>query len=327
MIYDVIIIGGSPAGLTAGIYIARKKLNAVVLTKNVGGQCLLTDTIENFPGFDLISGRELSEKMRAQTEKYGVSVKEGVEVESIEKKNGNFLINLKGEEKAVKPPLGGLTAKQNMQARAIIIATGKSPNKLRISGEKEFENKGVSFCTTCDAPLFAGKDVAVIGGGNSGLNAALDLVKYANKVYILEYGPKIIGDELLQERLKQSGKAEFFVNAEAMEIRGDSFVEKIIYQDKKSGGTKEIFVGGVFVNAGWLPATGFLSTQCGVDLNEKREIIINPKTNETSVQGIFAAGDVTDVKYKQCVIAAGEGAKAALSAYEYLIMKKNNSLT
>lgn len=305
MIYDVIIIGGSPAGLTAGIYIARKKLKAVILTKNVGGQCLLTDTIENFPGFDLISGRELSEKMRAQSEKYGVPVREGVEVESIEKTGDNFLVKLKGGEK--------------MEAKSVIIATGKSPNKLKIPGEKEFENKGVSFCTTCDAPLFAGKDVAVIGGGNSGLNAALDLVKYANKVYVLEYGTRIIGDELLQERLKQSGNAEFLLNAEATEIKGGSFVEKIIYQDKKSGGTKEIFVGGVFVNAGWLPATGFLSAQCGVGLNEKGEVIINPKTNETSLQGIFAAGDVTDVKYKQCVIAAGEGAKAALSAYEYLM--------
>lgn len=305
MLYDVVIIGGSPAGLTAGIYVARKKLKAVILTKNVGGQCLLTDNIENFPGFDLISGRELAEKMRAQSEKYGVSVKEGVEVESIQKNedNGEFEICLRGLE-------------EGFQAKAIIVATGKTPNKLRVKGEKEFENKGVSFCTTCDAPMFGGKDVAVIGSGNSGLNAALDLVKYANKVYVLEIGNKILGDELLQERLKESKKTIFLVNAEAFEIKGDSFVQKIIYKDKNSGETKEIAVGGVFVNAGWTPATDFLAGF--LDLNEKREVIINPLNNETSVKGVFAAGDATDVKYKQCVIAAGEGAKAALSVYEYL---------
>ncbi len=308
MLYDVVIIGGSPAGLTAGIYVARKKLKAVILTKNVGGQCLLTDNIENFPGFDLISGRELVEKMRAQSEKYGVSVKEGAEVESIQK-NGNkdeFEVRLRNLE-------------DGLRARAIIIATGKTPNKLRIPGEKEFENKGVSFCTTCDAPMFDGKDVAVIGSGNSGLNAALDLVKYANKVYVLDIGQKILGDELLQERLKETNKTNFLVNAEALEIKGDSFVQKIIYKDKNSGEIKELAVGGVFVNAGWTPSTGFLNKF--LDLNEKGEVIIDFATNETSVKGIFAAGDATCVKYKQCVIAAGEGAKAALSAYEYLTKK------
>lgn len=303
MIYDVVIIGGASAGLTAGIYAARKKLSTIILTKQVGGQSLLTDTIENFPGFEKISGKELIEKMLVQVEKYGVEIREGVEVEGIEKRENGFSIKLRD--------------KSTIEARSIIIATGKNPRRLNISGEKEFENKGVVFCSTCDAPLFGGKNVAVIGGGNSGLNSALDLTKYANKIYVLEFSPKIMGDELLQEKLRESGKVEFITNVEMKEIKGSTFVEKIIFKDIESGQEKELAVEGVFVNIGWIPVTDFLKGF--IDLNEEGEILINHKTNETSVSGIFAAGDVTDVKYKQCVIAAGEGAKAALSAYSYLV--------
>lgn len=303
MIYDVVIIGGASAGLTAGIYAARKKLNAVILAKQIGGQSLLAERIENFPGLESISGKDLIDNMRKQVEKYGVPIREDAEVESIKKKGEEFEVRLRNLE-------------VGLRARAIIIATGKNYRQLDIPGAKKFENKGVSFCTTCDAPFFEGKNVAVIGGGNSALNAVLDLVKYANKIYVLARGPKIKGDELLQEKAKQSGKVEFLVNAELKEIEGNAFVEKIIYKDKKTGDEKELKVGGVFVNIGWVPATEFLKDF--VDLNKEREIIINSRTNETSVKGIFAAGDVTDIRYKQCVIAAGEGAKAALSAANYL---------
>lgn len=302
MIYDVAIIGGASAGLTAGIYAARKKLNAIILAKQIGGQSLLAERIENFPGIESISGKDLIDNMRKQVEKYGVQVRDDAEVESMEKKGEIFLIKLrKGKD---------------IEAKTIIIATGKSYRNLDIPGVKKFENKGVSFCTTCDAPFFEGKNVVVIGGGNSALNAALDLVKYANKIYVLARGPKIKGDELLQEKAKQSGKVEFLVNAELKEIEGGAFVEKIIYKDKEAGKEKELEVAGVFINIGWMPATGFLDNL--VELNKDGEIIIDSKTNATSVKGIFAAGDVTDVKYKQCVIAAAEGAKAALSAANYL---------
>jgi thioredoxin-disulfide reductase len=302
MIYDVVIIGGASAGLTAGIYAARKKLKAIILAKQIGGQSLLAERIENFPGIESISGKDLIGNMRKQVEKYGVSARENAEVELIEKKGEIFLIKLRKEK--------------DIEAKTIIIATGKSYRHLDIPGVKEFENKGVSFCTTCDAPFFEGKNVAVIGGGNSALNAVLDLVKYANKIYVLARGPKIKGDELLQEKAKQSGKVEFLVNAKLKEIEGRAFVEKIIYKDKEEGKEKELEVAGVFINIGWAPATGFLKDF--VNLNKEGEIIINQRTNETSVPGIFAAGDATDVKYKQCVIAAGEGAKAALSAANYL---------
>lgn len=302
MLYDVAIIGGAGAGMTAAIYSARKKLNAVLIAKQVGGQCLLTNSIENYPGFEKISGIELIDKMRKQVEKYEVPIEEGKEVESIEKKDGPFLIKLKDGE--------------SIETRAIIIATGENPRRLGIPGEKEFEGKGVVFCSVCDAPLFAGKDVVVAGGGNSGLNTALDLLNYANNIYVLGGRPKIMGDEILQERLIKSGKVKFFTDARITEIKGGAFVEKIIYNDKKTGEEKEISAQGIFVSAGWLPATSFLDGF--LDLNNKGEIIINPKTNETSVGGVFAAGDCTDTKYKQIIIAAGEGAKAALSAYNYL---------
>src|SRR3989344_1733007 len=240
--------------------------------------------------------------MKEQGQKYGRPIKSETEVKSITKTDGVFEISTNANDKTT--------------AKSLIIATGKNPRRLSVSGEKEFENKGVVYCSTCDAPLFGGKDVAVAGGGNSGLNSAFDLLKYANNIYVLESVDKIRGDEFLQEKLKTSGKVVFITDADIKEIKGANFVEEIIYLDKKTGGEKTLKVQGLFVNVGWSPSSafikGFLKT------NGYGEIITDPKTNETSVKGVFASGDVTDVKYKQCVIAAGEGAKAALSAYDYL---------
>lgn len=305
MLHDVAIIGGAGAGLTAAIYSSRKKLDTILIAKQIGGQSVLTDDIENYPGFEKISGIELLDKMRRQAEKYGTEIKEGVAVGSIGKKDGNFLIKIKDDV--------------DIEAKAVIVATGKNPRRLNVPGEKEFEGKGVVFCSICDAPLFGEKDVVVAGGGNSGLHTALDLLNYADNIYILEAGPKIIGEEILQERLVKSGKVKFFTESKIIEIKGGNFVEKVFYEDKKTGKTKEIQAQGVFINAGWTPATSFLSDF--VNLNEEGEIIIDQKTNATSVAGVFAAGDCTDVKYKQIVVAAGEGAKAALSAYNYLASK------
>ena len=302
MIYDLVIIGGATSGLTAGIYAARKKLNAVILTKEIGGQTLQTESIENFPGFEKISGSGLIDKIKEQVKKYGLPIKSGYEVKSISKTDDIFEI--------------AVNISDEIKAKSIIIATGKNPRRLNVSGEKEFENKGVVYCSTCDAPLFGGKTVVVAGGGNSGLNSAFDLLKYAVKIYVMENSGKLIGDEFLQEKLKKSGKVEFMTGAEIKEIKGGDFMEEVVYLDKKSGEEKALKAQGLFVNVGWSPssafAKGFLKT------NEYEEIVIDLKTNETSVKGVFASGDVTDVKYKQCVIAAGEGAKAALSAYDYL---------
>ncbi|OHA13382.1 MAG: hypothetical protein A2909_01780 [Candidatus Tagabacteria bacterium RIFCSPLOWO2_01_FULL_39_11] len=303
MTYDLIIIGGASAGLTSAIYSARKKLNTLVLTEKIGGQSLLTDNIENYPGFKIISGQDLVGKMEDQVKSLGVEIKEGINVKGIAKKDSVFEINAGNGE--------------IFQAKSIIIAAGKRPRRLNAPGEKEFTGKGVSYCSTCDAPLFAGKNVAVVGGGNAGLESAVDLAGYADKIYVLEFAEKISGDESTQEKLRETKKVEFIANAEIKEIKGNVFVENLIYEDRVSKEEKELKVGGVFVNIGQIPNTDFVKGF--VELNKWGEIVIDHKTSQTSVEGIFAAGDATDTPYKQCVIAAGEGAKAALSAYNYLI--------
>lgn len=305
MAYDLIIIGADSAGLTAGIYAGRKKLNTLILTKQIGGQSLLTNTIENYPGFDLIGGIDLISKIKNHVVKYGIEIKEE-EVVSIEKREKDFSVKTKNGE--------------SIETKSVIIATGKVPRRLDVPGEKELENKGVSFCSICDAPLFGGKIIAVIGGGNSGLETAMDLTKYAEKIYIFEYTSKLKGDEFLQDKLKQGGKVEFILNTEIKEIKGRDFVEKIVYLERKTDKIKDLPVGGVFVNIGWDPATLFLGKL--IDLNSRGEVIVDPKTMATSVKGIFAAGDVTESIYKQIVIAAAEGAKAALSAYNYVMNKE-----
>ena len=240
--------------------------------------------------------------MREQAEGVGVEIKEGQAVVKIEKAGAHFKVFTKEGEK--------------FETKTIIIATGKKPRTLNVAGEKEFISKGVSFCSICDAPLFNEKDVAVVGGGNSGLEAAWDLTKYANKIYVLEFGPEIKGDELTREKLKQTNKVEFIIEAAVKEIKGGKFVEGLIYEDKKTGRQKELKVSGVFINIGQIPSSDFVKKF--LELNEWGEIIINPRTNETSVRGIYAAGDVTDVISKQCIVAASEGAKAALGVYKYL---------
>ncbi len=306
--YDVAIIGGATAGMTAAIYTARKRLKTVILTKETGGQNLKTDRIENFPGFMTIPGKDLTGKIREQVDKHEVPVMEGVEVEKIDvhpESKDEFTIHVKGGD--------------IYEARTVIIATGKNPRLLGIPGEAEFENKGVSFCPTCDAPLFGGKNVAVIGSGNSGLESANDLMKYANKIYVLEYGSEIKGDPSTVEALKKTGKVEFILRVETKEIQGSNFVEKLVYRDLTDNETRELSVQGVFINIGWIPATSFLSDF--VKLNEYGEVEIDHKTTQTSVAGVYAAGDVSNTLYKQCVIAAGEGAKAALSAYNHILEK------
>ena len=302
MVYDLVIIGGASAGLSAAIYAARKKLNFILLTDKVGGQSLLTDSIENYPGFVSISGPELVKKMEEQALALGAEIKEKKLLKSVLKIDKIFEIETHDGEK--------------YQTKTIIIASGKHPRPLNVPGEKELTGKGVSYCSICDAPLFQEVPVAVVGGGNSGLESATDSVPYASLIYVLEFGPKIIGDEETQEKLKKTGKVEFIVNAQTLKVAGDKFVDGLVYKDRISGEEKELKVKGIFVNVGQTPSAGFVKDF--LELNQQGEIAIDHKTNQTSVEGIFAAGDVTDIKYKQCVVAAAEGAKAALSAYNYL---------
>ncbi len=311
MLYDLIIIGGGPTGITAGIYAARKYLKTLLLTKDFEGQIFASAKIENYPGIEEISGAELSRRFKKHLLKFSsldrkpkhgeIEIKEGFVVDSINQKEGLFEV-VSGKEKFI--------------SKAVIIATGARPRKLKAKGAEKFEGRGIAFCETCDGAFFKGKEVAVIGGGNAGLEAAEELAEYTKKVYILEGKEQIPGDSILLERLKRKNNIEIITNVEIKEVQGNIFVEKIIYFDKKESKEKEVKVSGVFIKIGQAPNSDFVKDF--LKINERGEIIVNPKTLETSVKGIFAAGDVTDIFQKQYVISAGEGAKAAISAFEFL---------
>ncbi|OGZ22484.1 MAG: hypothetical protein A3A08_01175 [Candidatus Nealsonbacteria bacterium RIFCSPLOWO2_01_FULL_41_9] len=300
--YDLIIIGGGPAGITAGIYAARHKLNTLLITKEFGGQMAkITVAIENYPGFEKISGFDLIQKFEAQLRKQKVDIKMDA-VTKVEKKGDYFFIT--AQDKDV------------FESKAVIITSGADPRPLEAEGEKEFIGKGVSYCVTCDGPIFANKIVAVIGGGNSAFESALFLSKIASKIFILEYGPKVRADETNQKKVQEAGNIEVITSADVKKIQGDKFVSSIVYQDKLTGENKTLEVQGVFVEIGHMPATSFIKGL--VDFNKKDEIKIDPYTCQTKTPGLFSAGDVTEVKIKQIVVAAGEGTKAALAAYKYL---------
>ena len=300
-IYDLIIIGGGPAAVTAGIYAARKQLNTLVVSKNFKGQVQWAVSVKNYPGFKDIAGLELAKKFEAHLREQEIEIITD-EVVKIKKEYQLFELITKKEK--------------TYMASSIIIATGCDPRPLEVSGEKEFLGQGVTYCTICDAPLFRDKTVAIIGGGNAGMIGAMEIAKYAEKVYLLEFQPKLSADELEQERVRQDNKIEILTSVALKSIEGKNLVEKIIYEDLKSKTKKTLKVSGVFVSVGTQPATSFIKDF--VDFNEKDEIIVDPKTCETKTPGLFAAGDVTDVKFNQIVIATSEGAKAALSVYEYL---------
>lgn len=299
--YDIIIVGGGPAGLTAGIYAIRKKLNVLLISKDFVGQAGKAHLVENYPGFEKIGGLELIGKIKDHLEKFKIEIKEE-EVASVKKKKDYFEIAAESGK---------------YKSKAVIIASGRNPRPLQVPGEKEFVGKGVSYCSTCDAPVFAGKRVAVVGGGNAGFESALDLVKYAKKVHIFEFSSKPKADEVNQEKAKRSGKIEVFLNSEIKEIKGNNKVESIVFYNNESKKTFEMPMEGVFIEIGGIPATAFLK-DLPIEFNKYGEIAIDLKTCGAKTSGIFAAGDVTDIKYKQIIVACGEGAKAALSAYDYV---------
>ena len=299
--FDLIIIGGGPAGITAGIYAARKKLNTLIITKEWGGQIIKASDIQNWPGEKSISGTDLMNKIVEHLKEFEIEIREDREVINLEKKDDNFLVRDDKDEEH--------------QAKTVIIATGKIPRSLDIPGEEEFKGKGVSICSTCDAPMFKDKEVAVVGGGNAGFDAALDLTKYAKKIYILEFLEQMRGDSTTKEQLEKTSKIEFYTNIAVKEIRGTSFVESLIYENRDTGKDTEIKVQGVFVAIGMEAKAGFAEGL--VVFNKIGEIEVD-KHNNTKTPGLFAAGDITDVKYEQIVIAASEGTKSTLAAHDYL---------
>lgn len=299
--FDLIIVGGGPAGITAGIYAARKKLNTLLITEDFVGQTGKAFDVENYPGFKKIRGIDLIERFKEHLLKFEVETKHG-KVSKIEKEKDIFKVRIEA---------GG-----QFESRAVIIATGRDPRPLEVPGEKELLGRGVGYCVTCDGPLFSGKKVAVVGGGNSGLEAALELSTYCRHVYLLEIKKEAAGDELLQAQIKEKDNIDLLTQAKTKKIRGKDQVSSLVYEDLTSHAEKEVEVEGVFIEVGYMPATGFVDAL--VDFNDWDEVVVDPRTNMSKTKGLFAAGDVTDVPYKQIVVAVGEGAKAALSAYKYL---------
>lgn len=300
--YDLIILGGGPAGVAAGIYASRKRINTLLITKDFGGQSVSSGKIENFVGFKEISGVELAnvleEHLKAQS---NIEIKEGVLAASIKKIESGFEVE---DSKGSKH-----------QTKNILITFGSSYRKLNVPGEKEFEGKGVFYCSICDAPLMKGKPAAVIGGGNSGFGAAIDLLPYASEIYILEKNG-LRADPILQERIKKEEKVKFLINTGVEEIFGDVLVKGLKSKNVSTGEEKTLEVSGIFVEIGYVPNSGLVKDL--VELNEKGQVIVDHKTMKTSNPGIWAAGDITDGLYNQINTAIGDGIKAVLNIYDTL---------
>jgi alkyl hydroperoxide reductase subunit F len=298
--YELIIIGAGPAGMTGAVYAARKKLNTLLISKDLGGQANWTTGIENYMGYQFIEGPELMQKFEEQVKQFPIEEKTGDGAVSISQVDGGFEVRIeKGE---------------TYQGRAAIIATGKRPRTLNVPGEERLRGRGVTYCAICDGPLFEGMKVAVIGGGNSALEAADDMTKIAVHVYLVSLTP-LTGDQVLIDKVKGAANLTIFTEHETLEIMGDNFVSGIRIRDLKSGEERSLEVGGVFVEIGLIPNSDLAKGL--VNLNRLGEIEVNGAC-ETGILGLYAAGDVTNVPEKQIVVAAGEGAKAALQAHRYL---------
>ena len=295
--YDLIIIGAGPAGITAGVYGARKRMNFLIISRDIGGQTSWSGDIENYIGYQFITGPELVTKFREHLEKFNVGLKVEEEVKLVRREGS--AINITSD-------------KGEYEARTVIIASGRKPRMLGAEGEMKYMNRGVTYCATCDGPLFAGMDVAVVGGGNAGLDAVLQLINIANKISVIEIAPTIKADPIMVEKAKASGKVTFYTQSKVETVYGDTFVKGI--KVRREGELFELPVQGVFVEIGSMPVSHIVPD---VKKNEFKEIIVDPKCR-TNIEGIFAAGDVTDVPAKQIIVACGEGSKALLAAFEYL---------
>jgi len=304
-IYDVIVIGGGPGGLTAVVYLARKKLDTLLVSKDIGGQVILTSDIENYMGYQYITGQELIRKFQKQVSQFPIDISINEEVENLESKDKKISVLTKSGK--------------NFTGKAVIIASGKRSRPLDVPGEKEFVGRGVSYCATCDAPLFAGKDVAVIGGGDSALEAIIDLAKVECNIYAIHRKSYWDAEPILIERVERLESVKRFFGYVIEEIKGDRSVSSVSIKSQDGKKREELSVAGVFIEIGLVPNSEFVKGI--VALNDIGEILANCAC-ETNAPGIFAAGDVTSVPEKQIVVAAGEGAKAALSAYRFLLKSK-----
>ncbi len=303
MIYDLTILGGGPAGVSAGVYAARKQLKTAFITKDFQGQSSVSDEVQNWIGTIKISGMELSKSLENHLKAYSgefVSIFEDQYVSKISKENDLFKIE---------------TNSSVFISKTILIATGSHRRKLDVKGADIFENKGITYCASCDGPLFSGQDVVVIGGGNAAFESAAQLLAYCNSVTILNRTDKFKADEITIEKIRSNPKAKIMTNTSLSEIYGDRFVSGLSYKDKE-GNLQNIKTTGIFVEIGAIPTTEFAKDI--LKLNDYGYIITDPKNQRTSQLGVWAAGDCTDGLYHQNNIASGDGIKALEDIYIYL---------
>jgi len=301
LLWDTLIVGGGPSGLNAGLYLIRKGKNVGVLTSEIGGQLHNTSDVDNYIGLKKLKGSELSNSFLDHVNDLELPIMQDATVTNIVKQKNIFLITLES----------GIVLK----SKTVLFATGGSPRKLNVLGEKTYQNKGVSYCTTCDAPFFKGKHVVVAGGGNSAAEAVIDLVPYASKISVI-HRSQWRADEILLEKLKQIKDLDIHLNSQILEIKGDNnSMRSISFLDKNRNIEKEMNAEGLFIEIGNIPNSKIIRDL--VETNSSGEIIVND-LQETSLIGMYASGDVTNQPFKQIIIAVGEGAKAALSINKYL---------
>jgi len=304
MIYDLAIIGGGPAGVSAGVYAARKRLKTVLITESFGGQSTESTGVQNWIWTIEISGLDLGKKLEEHLRAYAsdtVEIHTGSRVTKISKNENIFVVE---------------TNKDKFEAHSVLVATGSTRRKLEIPGAKEFEGRGITYCASCDGPVFSGQDVVVIGGGNAGFESAAQLLAYTKSVTLLNRTDVVRADEMTVESVVQHPNMTLIKNAVPKEIRGDKFVSSIVYTDAVTGEDHELKVTGVFVEIGLIPTTGFL--EGFVNLNDYKQIVIDPKNQRTEIPGLWAAGDCTDGLYHQNNIASGDAVKALEDIYLYV---------
>ena len=303
-VWDVAVVGGGPAGLTAALYAARKNLSTILITLDLGGQVGVTHLVTNYPGMPVVEGPELVRLMFEQAYMYGLERLIGERVAGI---------RVDGRAKVLE-----LVSGKEIKARSVIVASGAQKRHLEIPGEDEFSGRGVVYCSTCDGPFYREKTIAIVGGGNSALEAAIEMSGIAKKVYVVSRGAWS-GDEILKDKAGSAPGVKQLVGYEPVEITGGEVVEKLVLRNRKTGKPRTLKVDGVFIEVGLSPNSDLILDL--VHTNQRGEVVVD-EMGDTGVRGVFAAGDVTATKDKQIVIAAGEGAKAALAAFQYLITQR-----
>lgn len=298
--YDVVIIGGGVAGLGAAIYAGRFQMKTLVISENIGGTIVNTNDVANYPGFKKISGLELTNKLHGHVKDYDAKIIEKKVTDIKKRKDGCFKV---------------FTVDKEIHTKTIILATGTEWRKLNVPGEKEFTGKGVHYCALCDGAFYKNKIIAVVGGSDSAAKEALLLTEYGKKVYIIYRKEELRAEPITLKRVMKNKKIEIIYNTNVKEIKGDKFVTSVIL-DKPYNGSREFKLDALFIDIGHIPLSG-LAKKLGVKLNNKGEIIIDRKA-KTNINGVFAAGDVADTKFKQAITGVGEGVTAAYSAYYYV---------